>query len=935
MASEQLKTNKGAIVTEINGVKYFKLQSKYPGDYTKNCGLLGNEIDENFYFLRSYDIADVTMDENRNLVITRVDGDEIIVNIAEEIGQPSFNFDRKSGVITVTFPDGSEEKMDGFLVEGQDIKTATDASLVGDGTIASPLGLSEVEKTGTYAPAEFFIDLTVSGYTYYIKISDDEKGNFHYEEVNPDEFESEEESNKENYIEVENVPTDADAPELIKVAYSPEMPDGTKYGKGFRVVTKEKFDSFGLLYMYPDVMAINEKLKSKGSLWRVPSKQDWDDLLNAAERCDEDRNHDTDCINIETGKHAGARAKSVNLWTNSYREEDGYPVAGEDSLPSTGNMGTFRVFPVGLGEGSRDRDMRSRGVDNHDIKGFHRLASYWTSTEIPISGDNTGDGCANVYTRRFICDTRKVLQESSKPASRLSLRLVRDFDYDNNKVSEYENILGYNVPCVLISNNDTNYSKVWTSVNIGFKEFGGVASDEWSGATNADRNLKEYYYINEWTGEEWVKKQMNPGDSVVILDYDNDPATSGDTYIEWRVQENEDGTQELIDTTEIIRREFKEELEVINNSISAVCGMTIELSANTKEAIDKEAKAREEGDAAEAKAREEADKELWKGLSGETARAQQVEAAIWEGLNGETARAQSVETAIWEGLNDETARAQSVETAIWKGLNDETARASQVEAAIWKGLNDETQARETVDTQLWTALNNEIDRSVAKDEQLEGNVNNIAELVGLDGKSESGFTLNMAEKFYNEVDRENLTDEQIAAAQKIIVDEVPTQITEESPEFICTIKDGVITYYELTSDVNFVGDAKTVKDGIIKLDAELANEEKTRKDDDTTLQTNIDNERDARISGDTALQTNIDNERDARISGDTELSGAISTLKTDLENEAQARKDNDIKQPDDYYKFYSNTKDAEKNNYIETNNGTKIKFVFDFNFGER
>ena len=916
MASEQLKTNKGAIVTEINGVKYFKLQSKYPGDYTKNCGLLGNEIDENFYFLRSYDIADVTMDENRNLVITRVDGDEIIVNIAEEIGQPSFNFDRKSGVITVTFPDGSEEKMDGFLVEGQDIKTATDASLVGDGTIASPLGLSEVEKTGTYAPAEFFIDLTVSGYTYYIKISDDEKGNFHYEEVNPDEFESEEESNKENYIEVENVPTDADAPELIKVAYSPEMPDGTKYGKGFRVVTKEKFDSFGLLYMYPDVMAINEKLKSKGSLWRVPSKQDWDDLLNAAERCDEDRNHDTDCINIETGKHAGARAKSVNLWTNSYREEDGYPVAGEDSLPSTGNMGTFRVFPVGLGEGSRDRDMRSRGVDNHDIKGFHRLASYWTSTEIPISGDNTGDGCANVYTRRFICDTRKVLQESSKPASRLSLRLVRDFDYDNNKVSEYENILGYNVPCVLISNNDTNYSKVWTSVNIGFKEFGGVASDEWSGATNADRNLKEYYYINEWTGEEWVKKQMNPGDSVVILDYDNDPATSGDTYIEWRVQENEDGTQELIDTTEIIRREFKEELEVINNSISAVCGMTIELSANTKEAIDKEAKAREEGDAAEAKAREEADKELWKGLSGETARAQQVEAAIWEGLNGETARAQSVETAIWEGLNDET------------------ARASQVEAAIWKELNDETQARETVDTQLWTALNNEIDRSVAKDEQLEGNVNNIAELVGLDGKSESGFTLNMAEKFYNEVDRENLTDEQIAAAQKIIVDEVPTQITEESPEFICTIKDGVITYYELTSDVNFVGDAKTVKDGIIKLDAELANEKKARISGDTALQTNIDNEAQARISGDTALQANIDNERDARISGDTELSGDISTLKTDLANEAQARKDNDIKQID--YRFYSNTKDAEEQgNYIETNNGTKIKFDFDFNFGER
>ena len=41
---------------DLTGVKYFKLHSDIPGDYTKNCGLLGNEIDENFYFLRSMDI---------------------------------------------------------------------------------------------------------------------------------------------------------------------------------------------------------------------------------------------------------------------------------------------------------------------------------------------------------------------------------------------------------------------------------------------------------------------------------------------------------------------------------------------------------------------------------------------------------------------------------------------------------------------------------------------------------------------------------------------------------------------------------------------------------------------------------------------------------------------------------------------------------------
>ena len=32
----------------VDGVTYFKLKSEFDGDYTKHCGLLGEEIDENF-----------------------------------------------------------------------------------------------------------------------------------------------------------------------------------------------------------------------------------------------------------------------------------------------------------------------------------------------------------------------------------------------------------------------------------------------------------------------------------------------------------------------------------------------------------------------------------------------------------------------------------------------------------------------------------------------------------------------------------------------------------------------------------------------------------------------------------------------------------------------------------------------------------------------
>ena len=69
-----LRTNNATYKT-VDGVTYFKLKSEFDGDYTKNCGLLGEEIDENFYFLRGNDIETIYVDNDRNLVIERVDKD--------------------------------------------------------------------------------------------------------------------------------------------------------------------------------------------------------------------------------------------------------------------------------------------------------------------------------------------------------------------------------------------------------------------------------------------------------------------------------------------------------------------------------------------------------------------------------------------------------------------------------------------------------------------------------------------------------------------------------------------------------------------------------------------------------------------------------------------------------------------------------------------
>lgn len=67
---------------EVSGVTYFKLNSRYNGDVTKNCGLTGNEIDSNFYFLRGYDIQDAII-ENNHLVLKRLNGEEINIDLTE------------------------------------------------------------------------------------------------------------------------------------------------------------------------------------------------------------------------------------------------------------------------------------------------------------------------------------------------------------------------------------------------------------------------------------------------------------------------------------------------------------------------------------------------------------------------------------------------------------------------------------------------------------------------------------------------------------------------------------------------------------------------------------------------------------------------------------------------------------------------------------
>ena len=209
----------------ISGVTYFKLSSNLEGDTTKNCGLLGEEIDGNFYFLRGYDIKNIYVDNNRNIIIERVNKEyaPFKINIDDSINLLDLELDKEHGSIILHYPNGAEKKIEGLLVKGNEIEFITDGSIEGTGTLSKPLKMSNIEKTGVYRPVSEFLDLT--------------NGNV--------------------------------------------MPSGKE--KGYRILTKEYLNTFGCLYSLESLNKLQKILIDNNSEWRVPSKQDWDELLNAME----------------------------------------------------------------------------------------------------------------------------------------------------------------------------------------------------------------------------------------------------------------------------------------------------------------------------------------------------------------------------------------------------------------------------------------------------------------------------------------------------------------------------------------------------------------------------------------------------------------------------------------------------------------------------
>ncbi len=672
------------MAANINGLIYYKLDSDvhgYPGDITKNCGLRGEEIDGNFNFLRGHDIKSFSFDENGTLFLTRYNGDIISAKQSEK---PDYNFSYspETGELTIVTPDGKEMVISGFKVK---TNVYHDCTLEGFGTQEIPLEVSNIAKTGRYKPAIRLIDTTIKN-KYIVASTYDDEGNV----IAP------EDANEKNTLYVDSIPSIKNEEYKylfcdklyyvwvkenesgIVINFLPEE-NNTKHD---RYVTKEKISRFGRLYPLSGVKEISERLEKISSEWHIPSKDEWDEILNEID-CAKPNHTDVES-NAELGEFAGSTLKSTKFWEKINNDK----VLSEDAYG-------FTIYPVGY--------CGNRGKDYYGSFGLS--SAFWTST--------VEDNFKDMYVKKFEYNKETVGQHTWGENYYLSLRLVKKFTGNNFNESEF--IDGMTVNCVHIPGTST----IWTKENIAFSntQYDGFYPEKWDEYKNVEEDENSYeirYFVNDWNGSGWDKHEIKEGEGIVLYEGDN-----GRMH-EWLLVNGE-----LIDTAVLLKSEFKKEIEHIHNRIDQEIKDRDAVDQQLWEAIANESKLREEVDnqqwahiEKEASLREDADKEIWNALNKESDDRQEVDKQLWAHIEKEASLREDADKELWEGIAKEAEARDAVDQQIWANLNDEAKLREEGDSQLWAHIEKEASLREDADKELWGGIAKESEERQKADKEL-------------------------------------------------------------------------------------------------------------------------------------------------------------------------------------------------------------------------
>ena len=814
----------------MKGLTYFKLKSPYPGDITKNCSLDGTEIDNNFFELESRDVKTAYW-QNDTLIIERMNGDIISVPGITEGCTKNLNiaYDKEQGTLYVT-QDGYTQAITGFI--SSDVLTTinSDDTLTGMGTRKKPIGISPMFETGQFRPA--------------IKIIDTTKGE--------------------------------------------KLPDPNRVDPRNRFVTIENVSDYGYLYDYNGVRKIACDLRDSSSEWRIPTKEDWDDMLNAVEPCLEDRNHDKVTCNRDLGRFAGKLLKSVDFWRleslNPCDSNNGCN-CGNDCNTSNGCGTRYANNCDGYcGEYtenacSKPNPYPNRGIDKYGFAAvpagygddggrldyFGERGWYWTAT----------NQCAtNAYTKRFEYNKSSVYQEVISTSNLLSLRLVKD--YDGTNFSERETILGSDYSTVLMPSIKSGKT-IWMSTNVAFSNryYGPVVPNNGMNLTYTKK-----FFVNEWDGKRWLKNELRNGDSIVIL-----KAPTGEDNVEYRVINGE--------LSNVATSIYDEVIIAIRPQLDSLKGAIASETIRAKEA----------------------ERVLDTKIDTETARAVHVENGIIDQLTQEIDRAKQAEEALSDRIDaistghtediaqlnqkidDEIARAKEEEEFLDQKIENETARAEAAETKLDEDIKNETDRATLAEEVIQENLDNEVKRALAAEEANENAINAEAELARAneehlhqmildEANRASGVEVSLREDLTNEIARltnkDNQLDQKIenetarAEAAETKLDEDIKNETDRA-----TLAEEVIQE-NLDNEVKRALAAEEANENAINAEAELAraNEEHLHQMilDEANRASGVEVSLREDLTNEIARSTNKDNQLDQKIEAETDRAEAAEDL---------------------------------------------------------
>ena len=704
----------------MNGLYYYKLVSPYPEDVTKNCKLTINEIDSNFFNLKENDIKKAEfIRDDKTLVLTRYNGEKLIVllddvtynlDVKKDCGDKgttlTITYDGKDGVKTVSVE--NILTMDNLMdVIGSDIltKVITDGTLRGNGTMTNPLGIAGVERTGSLAPVLEVFDLT-----------------------NGDKL-----------------------PEVAKL--------GTRY------ITMEYVSDYGYLYNGAGVAKISEKLRnefiSKNTkkedekyAWRVPSKADWDNLLNSIEpkidgcKC---RNHNSLDCHIDLGCYAGKFLKSECGWCNQPQCEcssikptsgcepysdfdDGQFVPEYDPESPIGvDKYGMAILPAGYGTITRTK---KPAYSEFGEKGY-----FWTTTQVMPGQQDT-------YVKVFDCDKGTVYQVAQCPDPYYSVRLVKDYDGSNYRDSEY--IDGILYKTILFP----EAGQIWLATNYADTE--GFISYDMDNEAPEYLNLGDQLvndrrvemFVNEWNGEYWEKRVMREAETVVVQDPCFSQGTETATTITWidsegiehcievvipkvaqrnieyRVFVNEDCNKVLVNTDDLV---VERVLNIVIPMLEQERWERIKADEFLSGAIDDERAERIAGDEAlsaaidtEREERISADTELWEALADEAAERIEADKALSAAIDDERDERIAADEALSAAIETEREERIAEDELLWEALSAETEERIAADEFLSGAIDTEREERISADTALSAAIDTEREERIAADEILNG-----------------------------------------------------------------------------------------------------------------------------------------------------------------------------------------------------------------------